>query len=193
MKAIKHVGRLINTDKRVVVVFRNVPGEATNCLVTDTESLPDWMHDGLINTVESIEAQSTGELYDVLSRSMFSDGAIMLDSLHTRGLLQKHRTENVMMTPNANTTIRLDQLNEMIESAKSENKVAQEVLKEPVTGDTGEAPASATADGVLDDKALANQKLAQAKGFETEAARLREEAYELDSDLKPRRGRPAKK
>ena len=80
-----------------------------------------------------------------------------------------------------------------IESAKSENKVAQEVLKEPVTGDTGEAPASTSTDGVLDDTALANQKLAQAKGFETEAARLREEAYELDSNLKPRRGRPAKK
>tara|TARA_B100001248_G_scaffold262535_1_gene259225 strand:+ start:8149 stop:8730 length:582 start_codon:yes stop_codon:yes gene_type:complete len=193
MKAIKHVGRLINTDKRIVVVFRNVPGEPQNCLVTDTEALPDWIHDGLINAVESIEAQSTGELYDYLSRSMFSDGSIMLDSLHTRGLLQKQKTENVMMTPNANTTIRLDQLNEMIESAKSENKVAQSVLKEPVTGETGEAPASAQADGVLDDKALADQKLAQAKGFETEAARLREEAYELAPDLKPRRGRPAKK
>lgn len=193
MKAIKHVGRLINTDKRIVVVFRNVPGEPQNCLVTDTEALPDWIHDGLINAVESIEAQSTGELYDYLSRSMFSDGSIMLDSLHTRGLLQKQKTENVMMTPNANTTIRLDQLNEMIESAKSENKVAQSVLKEPVTGETGEAPASVQADGVLDDKALADQKLAQAKGFETEAARLREEAYELAPDLKPRRGRPAKK
>ena len=147
MKAIKHVGRLINTDKRIVVVFRNVPGEPQNCLVTDTEALPDWIHDGLINAVESIEAQSTGELYDYLSRSMFSDGSIMLDSLHTRGLLQKQKTENVMMTPNANTTIRLDQLNEMIESAKSENKVAQSVLKEPVTGETGEAPASAQADG----------------------------------------------
>ena len=78
-------------------------------------------------------------------------------------------------------------------SSKSENKVAQSVLKEPVTGETGEAPASAQADGVLDDKALADQKLAQAKGFETEAARLREEAYELAPDLKPRRGRPAKK
>jgi hypothetical protein len=193
MKAIKHVGRLINTDKRIVVVFRNVPGEPQNCLVTDTEALPDWIHDGLINAVESIEAQSTGELYDYLSRSMFSDGSIMLDALHTRGLLQKQKTENVMMTPNANTTIRLDQLNEMIESAKSENKVAQSVLKEPVTGETGEAPVSAQADGVLDDKALADQKLAQAKGFETEAARLREEAYELAPDLKPRRGRPAKK
>ena len=38
-----------------------------------------------------------------------------------------------------------------------------------------------------------NNLLNQAKGYEDEAAKLREQAYDLNPDLKPRRGRPAKK
>ena len=42
---IKHVGQILNTQKRCVVVFRELPDDPTNCLVVDTDALPDWMHD----------------------------------------------------------------------------------------------------------------------------------------------------
>ena len=45
----------------------------------------------------------------------------------------------------------------------------------------------------LGDEDLANNLLNQAKGFEDEAVKLREQAYDLNPDLRPRRGRPAKK
>ena len=45
----------------------------------------------------------------------------------------------------------------------------------------------------MDDSALADSLLNQAKGFEDEAIKLKEQAYELNPDLRPRRGRPSKK
>ena len=47
-------------------------------------------------------------------------------------------------------------------------------------------------DGVIDDTAMASNMMAQAESFESEAKALREQAYELNPDLKPKRGRPPK-
>ena len=57
-----------------------------------------------------------------------------------------------------------------------------------------QAPAPSGEPGVLDDAAIAQQRLAQAKTFMEEAERLTAEAYELDPSLKPKkRGRPKQK
>ena len=45
MANIKHVGHIINTQKRCVVVFREIPDEPESALVVDTDALTDWMHD----------------------------------------------------------------------------------------------------------------------------------------------------
>ena len=52
---IKHVGKLSNTGKKVVVVFRELPDDPENCLVVDTDALPDWFHDDIINAVMSMQ------------------------------------------------------------------------------------------------------------------------------------------
>jgi len=44
----------------------------------------------------------------------------------------------------------------------------------------------------LSDADLAAQRIAQASSLEQEAKRLRNEAYEFNPDLKPKRGRPKK-
>lgn len=192
MSNIKHVGRLINTDRRVVVVFREIPEDKASCLVVDMDGLPDWMHDGLINTVESPAGQATGNFYEVATRSTFSDGSNMLNALHTRGLLKKHATSNVMMTPNSAAKIRLDELNAIIAEQASGESPVQEPVKDPIelARDTASVD---QANDVVSDTDLAKNMVAQAEQFEAEAQRLREEAYELEPSLKPRRGRPAKK
>ena len=48
-KNIKHVGQIINTGRRCVVVFREIPDEPNSCLIVDTEALVDWMHDDVIS------------------------------------------------------------------------------------------------------------------------------------------------
>ena len=47
----KHVGKLSNTGKKCVVVFRELPEDKENCLIVDTDACPDWMHDDIMNAV----------------------------------------------------------------------------------------------------------------------------------------------
>jgi len=44
----KHSGQLANTGVRVAVVFRKLPNDETNCLIVETERLPDSYHDYVI-------------------------------------------------------------------------------------------------------------------------------------------------
>jgi|TARA_B110000908_G_scaffold57535_1_gene70138 hypothetical protein len=182
---LKHVGQLINTQKRCVVMFREIPDDESNCLIVDTDSLVDWMHDDVINAVESPGAQSSIDFSEFAQRRTMTDGTNMLQALHAKGLLQKQKSSNVMMTPNRETQIRLDELNNLIRSQQG----AEALPTSPVAATDATAPV----EGALDDLSIATNMISQAKQFEDEAATLRESAYALSPELKPKRGRPASK
>lgn len=182
---LKHVGQLINTQKRCVVMFREIPDDESNCLIVDTDSLVDWMHDDVINAVESPGAQSSIDFSEFAQRRTMTDGTNMLQALHAKGLLQKQKSSNVMMTPNRETQIRLDELNNLIRSQQG----AEALPTAPVAATDATAPV----EGALDDLSIATNMIAQAKKFEDEATTLRESAYALSPELKPKRGRPASK
>ena len=208
MANIKHVGQIINTQRRCVVVFREVPDEPENCLVVDTDALQDWMHDDVINAVESPGAQASPNFYEYAQRTMFTDGSNMLQTMNARNLLQKVSTDNIMMTPNQTSQVKLSELNDIIrEQSGGTPVVAPELMGEadmqgkdtsPVVTEAVEAEASAPAptvapaDGVMGDEDVAKGMISQAEYFEGEAKRLREEAYALDDNLRPKRGRPKK-
>lgn len=198
---LKHVGQIINTQRKCVVVFREIPNDETNCLIVDTDALQDWLHDDIINAVQSSGAQASANFYEYAQRTVLTDGANMLQALHTRGLLRKQATSNIMMTPNRSANIRLDELNNIIRE-QTGGKAAvtpptdqmelagkQQAKAEPAPA--APAPAvTAKTDGVIDDSALAKTMLSQAEQFMAEAARLQEQAYEMDPSLKPtKRGR----
>lgn len=201
-KNLKHVGQIVNTQRRCVVVFREVPNEPENCLVVDTDALKDWMHDDIINAVESPGAQESANFYEYAQRQMFTDGSNMLQALHSRGLMQKMATNNIALTPNASQSILLSEVNQVLRDngepamaeAKDPNamdlahKPVEEVAPEPVPM----ATTSADTQGVINDADIAKSMVAQAEQFEAEATRLKEEAYTMDPSLKPKRGRPAK-
>ena len=111
---LKHVGQIINTQRKCVVVFREVPDEEDSCLIVDTDALQDWMHDDIINAVQSAGAQASANFYEYAQRTVLTDGTNMLQALHARGLLRKQKTSNIMMTPNRSAQIRLDELNNII-------------------------------------------------------------------------------
>jgi hypothetical protein len=185
MTNIKHIGQLVSTGRRIVVVFREVPDEKENCLVVDTEAMPDWMHDDIIRAVESPAGQQSKDFYEYAERTMFTDGTNMLQGLHGRGILIKQPTSNVLMTPNSGTSIKLDELNKMIGEQAGDTVVRDSRSTPNQLGMAG-------IDATLDDATIATNMLQQATGFESEAKSLREQAYELDPTLKPKRGRPAK-
>jgi hypothetical protein len=191
---LKHVGQIINTQRRCVVVFREIPDDTNNCLVVDTDALPDWMHDDVMNAVQSQAGQDSPEFYTYASRSMFSDGTNMLNKLHTAGLLKKQPASNISMVPNRETSINLAELNTLIREQNGDRPAVTEAVEEAPAAEAPVANAAPTAD-TMDDAELAKGMLSQADVFEKEAQRLREEAYEMAPSLKPKskkRGRPAK-
>lgn len=111
---LKHVGRVRKTGKKCVVVFRTLPGDAYNCLIAPTENLPDSYHDALINLVESPGGQSSHEFGEVMARTQFPDGSVMLAALHTQGRLIKVSTDQIEMLPSAGVSIVLSELNQLI-------------------------------------------------------------------------------
>ena len=181
MANIKHVGQIINTQRRCVVVFREVPDEPENCLIVDTDALQDWMHDDVINAVESPGAQASPNFYEYAQRSMFTDGSNMLQTMNARNLLQKVRTDNFMMTPNQTSQVKLNELNDIIrEQSGGSPIVAPELMGEadmqgkdtsPVVTEAVEAEASAPApaptvapaDGVMGDEDVAKGMISQAE------------------------------
>ena len=199
---IRHVGRVDSTGSRIVVVFRQLPDEPNNALIVFSDALSDRYHDELMSAIESVNAQSGPDLFPWLQRQRFSDGLPMLDALHNKKLLHKHPTDKILMTPRRDMVIKLDELNVDLKDIDW-GELDQEAKKEapaPTATETyavqpgDHAPASATAAGqsALSDTDLAAQRLTQATSLEEEAKRLRDEAYEYDPNLKPKRGRPKK-
>ena len=114
----KHVGKMKNNAARVAVVYRTIPEEASNALVVGTSGLPDAYHDALMSVIESEAGQQANELADILATRRFPDGDVILSWLHARGHLKKVPTNLVLMTPNTQTQIPLNDLNKMIADQK---------------------------------------------------------------------------
>jgi hypothetical protein len=198
MAFLRHVGK--HGDRKVAVIFREVPGEPHMCLVTYPEVLNQHIHDPLMRCIESDIGQNSENLADALNRTYTKDGAIILQKLHAEGMLKKVNTDLVVMTPQPNTQIKLSELNKILdEMAQGEAAVkklaemdASMGLQDPIDvakrlrGDKTRAPVQATGD-TLGDQALANNLRQQAermereaKGLLAEAARLSQEAASLD-------------
>lgn len=198
-KFLKHVGRIANTDRRCVVAFRELPDDPDNCLIIDTDALPDRFHDGVMTAVENTTAQETVEFYKYLERNSFIDGSNMLTALHNKGWLVKQPTDNVIMLPAPEQTIKLKDLNEQLRGLgfsvyTSDDKApkkepAQEVVENitpnvpPVTGQPEQVGQ------VLQNEDLAKNFLRQAETMMKEVENLKKQAYEMDPSLKPKRGR----
>jgi hypothetical protein len=197
MANIKHVGKIKNTQKRVVVMFRELPGDSDHCLVVDTDALPDWMHDNIISAVESPGAQQSANFYEYAQRTVFTDGSNMLTTLHNQGRLQKQATSNIIMTPNNSVSIALNELNDLIREqtggapvVRPDDDQLSVAASDAARNSTSRSlTESAAKKSVVDNSDIARNMLAQAEQFRAEAERLVAEAYEIDPSLKPKAGR----
>lgn len=142
----KHVGKMKNNSARVAVVYRTLPGEPNSALVVGTNGLPDSYHDSLMGLIESESGQQANELADILATRRFPDGAVMLQWLHSRGQLKKVPTNMVIMTPNTQTQVPLNELNEMIATQRGVrvedlaiNDGSEQPAKQPASQPTRQA------------------------------------------------------
>lgn len=190
----KHVGQIKNTQKRVVVMFRELPNDSDHCLVVDTDALPDWMHDNIISAVESPGAQQSANFYEYAQRTVFSDGTNMLTTLHAQNRLSKHATTNIVMTPNNSVSLPLNELNDLIREQTGGAPVVSpdDTQLGVAASDAARKPFEPSAPrntDVVDNTAIAQSMISQAEQFRAEAERLTKEAYEMEPSLKPKRGR----
>jgi hypothetical protein len=191
MQNLKHVGRIKATNKKVLVAFRTLPGDAYSCLVVPTENLPDDMHNAIINCVESPAAQESYEFAEALDRTQFPDGSRMLPSLHVKGRLVKVATGDVEMTPTNNATILLSELNQLIAEqrgiAVDELHIApgsneKPVERAPTTVKPVDDVARTTSASVSGEETISTVDLtpeAQAKEFRSQADKLSKQAAEM--------------
>ena len=117
----KHVGKMKNNSARVAVAYRTIPGDHNSALVIGTNGLTDSYHDSLMSLIESESGQQANELADVLAVRRFPDGTVMLQYLHGNGHLKKVPTNLVLMTPNSQSAIPLNEVNQMIADQKGLN------------------------------------------------------------------------
>jgi SepF-like predicted cell division protein (DUF552 family) len=183
---LKHVGK--HNQKKVIILYREVPGEDHMCLVSFSESLPSMIHDEIMTVLESPAGQESTQLADVLFRTVMKDGRNTLTALHSGGLIKKIATNQVIITPNAKSSIKLDELNRLlkeIEAGKSSSKKLNEIKSNGAdasrrTRDVGEpAVVNNSEISVLTDADLAKQRVDQANKMKSDAARLLTEAEAL--------------
>ena len=130
MDSLKHVGRIVETNRKCLVAYRTLPNDAFNCLIIPTETLDPTNHDALMKLVESPAAQEAYEFAEALARAMFPDGSTMLANLHVKGQMIAVPTDKVEMCPNPNATINLAELNQLI--AEQQGISVQDLaLKDP--------------------------------------------------------------
>lgn len=215
---LRHIGK--HGDRKVAIIFREVPGEPHMCLVVYPEILNQHIHDPLMQCIESDIGQNSENLADALNRTYTKDGVIILQKLHSEGMLKKIRTDLVVMTPQPNIKIKLDELNKILDEMKQGEEAVKKLaemdasrgMQDPadvarrMRGDKlpqqineNRAPVQASGDA-LGDQALANSLRQQAdrmereaKGLLAEATRLLEEAKTLDPVKAAPKAKKAKK
>jgi len=191
----KHVGNLKTTGVKVIVINRTLPGDPMSCLVIDRQALPPFESDIVEDLLQSTEGQEAFEFAHILGRNRMplddaNDPAVQeiaqsvkgistLEHLLNGGMLLKQATENVLMIDGDSDAVQLDKLNEMIADQKGV-KVEGLAIQADTTpsGDSG--------------KNEAKLYLSRAERLQKQVDAYKERAYELDPDLKPKKGRPKK-
>ena len=194
---LKHVGR--HGDRKVAIVFREIPNEDHMCLVIYPDVLPTHIHNSVMSVLESAPGQQATNLADVFHRNLLPDGRNVLQTLHSEGMLKKVATNQVILTPTPTSSVKLDEVNRLVremESGEQALKRMQEIdqnsglvdpnvkreaerafkrqalEKEAAQRSSGQPPVQANDTAGLDDRALAANMLAQAERMEAEAKGL---------------------
>ena len=197
MAFMKHVGK--HSDRKVCILFRQVPGEEHMCLVIYPDTLHAHWQQSIQAVVESDIAQQAEELAEALHRNFLPDGRAILQTLHEERMIKKVRTSDIIVTPTAQSKIRLDELNKMLNEMKlgdaairkmaendaSRGMVAPEVKRkaEAEYKASQSAPVApkfqAPQDGALSDRDIAANMVFQAKKMELEAKAMISEASRM--------------
>lgn len=203
---LKHVGR--HGDRKVAIIFREIPGEEHMCLVIYPDVLPTHIHDTVMKVIESPAGQQESTLANALHRNLLPDGRVILEALHREGMMKKVPTNTVIMTPTPASSVKLDELNRLVKEMESgdearkrmteldanqgivdpaikrdqEREFKRRRLEEEAARREKGIPETPVNTGAMDDKSLASNMVAQAKKMEAEAKGLIAEAARMKKE-----------
>ena len=103
MNFLKHVGK--HADRKVAILFREVPNEDHMCLVIYPDTLPAPWEAAIMKVLESDIGQQAEQFADALHRSLLPDGRVILETLHLEKMIKKVRTADVIVTPRTDSNI----------------------------------------------------------------------------------------
>lgn len=191
----KHVGMLKTTGTKVIIAYRTLPQDPHSSLVIDRDAMLPFEEDIIEGLLESKDGQDAFEFAHILGRHKMPledspneivqdqatsmQGMSVLEWLHNSGKLLKQATENVMVTEQGADAVQLDKLNEMIAQQRGVDLAGLSIQPDTTSAGTS-------------GKNEAKLMLARAERLEKKMLVLKERAYELDPELRPRKGRPRK-
>lgn len=141
----RHIGKQLSTNDDVFIVYRNIYDskgsvvDDTHALVVKPDKIPDYsIKNDLANFLNDPDTQVSHELYSALHLSTFSGGENMLGWLHQNGHIIKVKTADIMVSPNASSSVKLNELNliiKMQKDGKSQAEIALQVKNLKEQGD----------------------------------------------------------
>ncbi len=195
---LKHIGK--HSNRSCVILYRKVPGEDHMCLVIYPETMPGHIHDQIMSALESDSGQQAKEFSDYLFRYTMRDGGNALQTLHAEQMIKKVPTNQIIVTPNAKSTVRLDELNSILDKMEMGEEAIAELAdldkNRGMSGNTrresrevgvpansrsqaAEVDSNISISDVLSDEQLATQRKAQAVKMQTEAEAMLAESKRL--------------
>lgn len=174
--AIRHIGSIKNTGSDVIVVYRSLPDEADKCLVIFRDSIPEVYSHKILTFVNGVGQRSV-DLFEVMHEAGLLEGQNMLTTLYKHGMLKKFSTSEVVMRPGGNQTIRLDELNNIIDD---ERKMSDGKVKAFNPFDMG----SVEAKEAIEDRGLVQRLMKQHQEHVKQADSYLKRAMELDPSIK---------
>lgn len=192
----RHIGRVINTDRRCITVFMQIPSREDHALIIDADALPPRFHDRVMEIVDSLEGQKENTLANLLDRRVFSDtGTSLLAALHDFKYLRAEPVENIMMYPNPNNPCSLKTILEAMgkkipvkNSIDDGDEPLPDNIRKTVDQIQDGSRFSPQAENIrADDReqmlSMANNMIIEAKMLYDECLRKRNEAFKLAPSL----------
>lgn len=131
MSMVKHVG--LHNAQSIVVVLRKIEGQEHMCLVTYVEKIPPAYKESIFECLNSPEGQGNEDgIAHSLELARLPDGRPLAEVLHKESYLKKVATNQVFLTPNKASKVKLDEINKYLDTmnaAKEGNTAASDAVR----------------------------------------------------------------
>jgi uncharacterized membrane protein (UPF0127 family) len=181
----RHVGKMSNTDQRLVIVFMQIPGREDHALVIPTDTLPARYEQAVMEVLESPEGQAEETLANTLDRRLMpNNGKSILRSLHEDGYLKPVPIANILMLPMPNMPFPLVTILEGMGKTVPAQAVQPDMSS--AVEKYNQIAVNQKIEGIENRRAVAQNLLIEAEMLEGEARKKRDRAYTVAPEMAPK-------